>query len=164
MNIPKLERNQLASLIVAVGALVGFIALLLVSLRIGEQGHNSCPAIGEGCSVIGHIPGESFLGLGALAIVAVAGAFMAIKPHKPDAKQAKPIVRQVPESAAKLKGEEKAVYDLLVRHEGTVFQGDIIKELGYSKVKTSRILDRLEANGLVERRRRGMANMVIAKG
>ena len=32
-----------------------------------------------------------------------------------------------------------------------------------SKVKITRILDKLEASGLVERKRRGMTNVVMAK-
>ena len=62
-----------------------------------------------------------------------------------------------------LAGDEKTLYSFILNNEGTVFQNDMVKNLGYSKVKTSRILDRLEAKGLVERRRRGMANLIVLK-
>ena len=38
---------------------------------------------------------------------------------------------------------------------------DLIKESGMNKVKVSRILDRLEGKGLIDRKRRGMTNIVI---
>ncbi|RLE76927.1 MAG: transcriptional regulator, partial [Thermoprotei archaeon] len=34
---------------------------------------------------------------------------------------------------------------------------------GFSKAKVSRILDKLEAMGLVERKRRGMSNIVLLR-
>ena len=46
---------------------------------------------------------------------------------------------------------------------GSVFQSDIMKTTGFSKVKVSRLLDRLEQKGLIERKRRGMTNLVVAK-
>ena len=47
--------------------------------------------------------------------------------------------------------------------QGAVFQGELVEKMGYSKVKVSRILDKLEGQNLIERRRRGLANMVLIK-
>ena len=46
---------------------------------------------------------------------------------------------------------------------GSVYQSDIMKKTGFSKVKVSRVLDKLEQKGLLERKRRGMTNLVVAK-
>jgi uncharacterized membrane protein len=62
-----------------------------------------------------------------------------------------------------LQDDERKVYDLIVNAEGFMFQNDLIEKTGYSKVKVSRILDKLEMKGIVERRRRGMANIVVLK-
>lgn len=62
-----------------------------------------------------------------------------------------------------LDSDEKKVAEVLREKDGSVFQSDVIKALGYSKVKVSRILDRMEQKGLVERKRRGMANLVVLK-
>lgn len=40
-------------------------------------------------------------------------------------------------------------------------QGDLVALSGYSKAKVSRLLDRLEAKGLVVRLRRGMSKRVV---
>ncbi|MFH0831525.1 MAG: MarR family transcriptional regulator [archaeon] len=61
-----------------------------------------------------------------------------------------------------LNREEKAVYGILMK-EGSMFQADIVDKSGFSKVKVTRILDRLEGKQLIERKRRGMSNIVILK-
>ncbi len=72
-------------------------------------------------------------------------------------------VAKVSEDAIKSLGDdEKKLYKMVVA-EGAVFQGDIVDKSGYSKVKVTRILDKLEGRGFVERRRRGLANMIVAK-
>lgn len=62
-----------------------------------------------------------------------------------------------------LDGDAKKVVAVLREKGGSAFQSDVIRETGYSKVKVSRILDRMEHGGLVERKRRGMANLVVIK-
>jgi len=60
-----------------------------------------------------------------------------------------------------LNEEEKKIVDLIQLKEGSIYQSDLIKESGMNKVKVSRILDRLEGKGLIDRKRRGMTNIVI---
>lgn len=64
---------------------------------------------------------------------------------------------------SKLEEGEKRVYELLKAAKGSMFQGDLIKQLGYTKVTVSRILDRMEQKDIVERKRRGMSNLVVLK-
>ena len=51
----------------------------------------------------------------------------------------------------------------LVEENKTIFQGDIIEKAGFSKAKVTRIIDRLEGKGFVERKRRGLTNVVVFK-
>ena len=62
-----------------------------------------------------------------------------------------------------LSKSEKKVYDFLLSKGGVAFQSEIVETLNLSKSTVSIILDKLEAKGLVERRRRGMSNIVIVK-
>ncbi len=64
---------------------------------------------------------------------------------------------------SKLDEEERVVYEILKNSEGSAYQSDIIRESGFSKVKVTRILDRLEGKRVVERKRRGMTNIVILR-
>jgi uncharacterized membrane protein len=77
---------------------------------------------------------------------------------------------QNPESRAladidtsKLDEDEKKVYEMIKAAGGSMFQGDVIKQLGYTKVTVSRLIDKLEMKGIVERKRRGMSNLVVLK-
>ncbi|MBI2668790.1 hypothetical protein HYX14_03025 [Candidatus Woesearchaeota archaeon] len=62
-----------------------------------------------------------------------------------------------------LDDEEKKIYGLIQAKGGSAFQGDLVRETGFSKVKITRILDKLELNGVLERKRRGMTNIIVLK-
>lgn len=59
--------------------------------------------------------------------------------------------------------EEKKCYEILKNNGGSSYQTDLIKETGYSKVKITRILDKLESMGILDRKRRGMTNIIVLK-
>lgn len=59
--------------------------------------------------------------------------------------------------------EEKRVMELVITNQGSMYQSDLMKETQFSKVKVTRILDRLEGKQLIERKRRGMTNIVILR-
>lgn len=64
---------------------------------------------------------------------------------------------------ATLSEEEKIIYTLLKEHEGSMYQSDVIKTTGFPKVKITRILDKLEHHNVLERKRRGMTNIIVLK-
>lgn len=64
---------------------------------------------------------------------------------------------------SKFDSEEKKIYELLNQNNGSLYQSDLIKETGFSKVKITRIIDKMESRGIVERKRRGMTNIVVLK-
>jgi len=62
-----------------------------------------------------------------------------------------------------LSPNERKVLSLLMSKGGVAFQSEIVEGLGLPKSTVSVILDKLEARGIVERRRRGISNIVIVK-
>ncbi len=52
---------------------------------------------------------------------------------------------------------------ILADEGGTIFQSQLVEMSGFSKSKVSLVLDRLEARGVLERRRHGMSNAVVLK-
>ena len=72
-------------------------------------------------------------------------------------------VQKAKTAAKELGAEEAKVIDILTTENGMIFQNELVERLQISKVKATRILDKLEAKGLIERRRRGMTNAVIFK-
>ncbi len=62
-----------------------------------------------------------------------------------------------------LEGKEKEVYMILIQNNGVMLQKELLEKTGFPKSTLSVVLDRLEAKGLIERRRRGMSNIVVLK-
>lgn len=92
-----------------------------------------------------------YVGTIADAVLLILGILLVVKKEK---KIVKPKVA--------LEGDEKRVFDM-VAAEGMIFQSELVERLSLSKVQVTRILDKLEGKGVIERRRRGMTNAVIAK-
>ena len=59
--------------------------------------------------------------------------------------------------------QEKEVVKILQEESGAVFQSSLMERLGVGKVGITRLLDKLEAKQIVERKRRGMNNIVVLK-
>ena len=59
--------------------------------------------------------------------------------------------------------DERNIMNIILREEGSIFQSSLVTETKLSKVKITRILDRLEGKKLIERKRRGMSNVVLLK-
>lgn len=59
--------------------------------------------------------------------------------------------------------DERSIVQLIVDEGGTIFQSELVERSGFSKSKVSLVLDRLEARRVLERRRRGMSNVVVLK-
>ena len=59
--------------------------------------------------------------------------------------------------------DEKRIVGIIIDADGTIFQSQLVEKSGYSKSKVSLILDRLEAKRILERKRRGMSNVIVMK-
>jgi hypothetical protein len=59
--------------------------------------------------------------------------------------------------------DERMLVQIVADEGGTVFQSQLVEMSGFSKSKVSLVLDRLEARGVLERRRHGMSNAVVLK-
>ena len=65
--------------------------------------------------------------------------------------------------AKTLKDNEQKIYRAIIEADGIIEQSELPEKTGLSKASVSRALDLLESRGLVERRRRGMGNIVLLK-
>ncbi|MFP4175536.1 MAG: helix-turn-helix transcriptional regulator [Halobacteriales archaeon] len=71
--------------------------------------------------------------------------------------------REWEERANELRNGEKEIYEVVLDSDGVVEQSTIVEETDLSKSHVSRKLDVLESRKLVERKRRGMRNVVVLK-
>ena len=59
--------------------------------------------------------------------------------------------------------DERKVIDLLLNENGAMFQSSLMEKMEIGKVKATRLLDKLESKQLIERKRRGMNNIIVLK-
>lgn len=59
--------------------------------------------------------------------------------------------------------DEKEVIKILQEENGAIFQSSLMERIDSGKVKITRLLDKLEAKQIIERKRRGMNNIVVLK-
>lgn len=62
-----------------------------------------------------------------------------------------------------LKDDEQKVFQAVLNSDGIIAQSELSDLTGVSKSNVSRALDLLESRGYVERRRRGMGNIIVLK-
>ncbi|MBI4153961.1 hypothetical protein HY501_01365 [Candidatus Woesearchaeota archaeon] len=97
-------------------------------------------------------------------LILVLGFYLLILPVnflEPSSTEAKREFKPV--NLERLSEDEKKIYDILKLKDGSAYQTDLIKETGFSKVKITRVLDKMEFSGCLERKRRGMTNIIVLK-
>lgn len=146
-------------------AVLLIIVLAIIKINIDEEGEFLCKLVEASPTVSleecpAHNNPTSWYLMAAFAasvLILVAGVYLFfLQPRKGQVKDLKTNI-------SKLGGEEATVYRLITSQDGMMYQSDIIKQMGLTKVKVSRILDRLEGQGIIERKRRGMTNVVVLK-
>ena len=160
-----LTNRNLGAILVAV-AIVLFVLLVAIKLKFDSMAEvqctdNNCPFHDQTSTWL------VFAGLGVSALLIASGVFLLFGNRHQEENDAISLTSRgkelAPVDVSQLEEEEKQVYDVLKEKGGSLFQGDMIKETGFSKVKITRILDRLEQKNVVERKRRGMSNLVVLR-
>jgi uncharacterized membrane protein len=144
-------------------SIVLFFVMLSVTNEINSYLHESCnhPA-GEVCPMASELPVQSYVGFSLDFAIGAFGVFLVYKSRQIQRFQSEK-KHDLERTLKELDGDEKTVYETIAGSDGVVFQSDIVEKTQFPKVKVTRILDRMEHKGLVERRRRGMSNIVLIK-
>ena len=61
-----------------------------------------------------------------------------------------------------LNSQEKEATNLIIKEKG-IFQKTLMEKMNLGKVGMTRLLDKLESKGIIERKRRGMNNFIALK-
>lgn len=78
--------------------------------------------------------------------------------------KAEKVVEQKEYDITKLNSEEKKVFYFIKENKDKgVYQSNIVEHFNFPKSKVSRILDKLEQVEIIERKRRGMTNIILLK-
>ena len=118
---------------------------------------------GSECTMYNTIKTQTGLSLAIVGVIIAIGLFIMFSKPKE-----RIVIKKIREKKKKinldgLDRDEKAVIELLQKENGAIFQRTLMEKLEIGKVKTTRLLDKLEAKQLIERKRRGMNNIVVLK-
>jgi len=161
-------RNRVVGfLIIFVALLMGFI-IYAFNRAMTEIVNASCEH-GSSCPMWGTIDFQTNVSIAIMSFVIIIGLYL-IFFGKEEKRITEEEIRNISikkenyeEVLKTLTDEEKTVFESIIDSNGTIFQSDLTDKTNFNKVKVTRILDKLEGRGLIERRRRGMTNVVIIK-
>jgi len=161
-----MENKNAGWIMLGISVLIVFL-IYLFNNTLMESVRSSC-FIQHGdvnsCEMYDSVNYQTYFALGIVGVLVIFSLFLIFS--KPDEKI---IVKKIKEKKVEKKvdlssfrPEEKQVYNF-VKENGAIFQADLIERTGFSKARMTRIVDKLEGFGLVERKRRGMTNVVVIK-
>ncbi len=124
---------------------------------------NSTCSMGPSCSMYDTLRIQTWISIAIASIILLIGLFFifAKEPERIIIKTVKQKKKEIDMSI--LGKEEKEVVKLLQSESGAMFQSTLMEKLGIGKVGMTRLIDKLEAKQIVERKRRGMNNIVVLK-
>ena len=171
-----MNNKQVGLMITSFAAILGLV-IFFFNRALSQIVSTSCDH-GPTCPMWGSIRFHTNISLALTVVILLIGLYFVffggvnqiqnsktgIKTESKSSKKAKKttesVILEIPED---LNPDEKQVLTVVVEEDGTIFQSAIVEKTQLSKVKITRILDKLEGKGLIERKRRGMTNVVILK-
>lgn len=143
------------------------IVILLFNTALKDIVATSCSLEhdADSCPMYDTISKQTFLALGIVGLLIIVGFVLIFsKPEEKIVVKTKTIKEKKKKiDVSKLDKKEKEVVELLQKENGGMFQADLMEKLEIGKVGLTRLLDKLEAKQIVERKRRGMNNIVVLK-
>ncbi len=166
-------RNRVVGiLIIVIALLIGFI-IYSFNQTMTSIVNASC-SHGPSCPMWGTIEFQTNVSIGIMLFIIIIGLYLIfwskeerivtkIKTFKTQVEPKKITKENYQKVMSTLTGDEKKVLLKIIESQGTIFQSDLVDKTKFTKVKVTRILDRLEGKRLIERKRRGMTNVIILK-
>lgn len=157
-----MKNKNVGYLIVGI-AVVMLVIILLFNNVIKENIGLTC-SHGPTCAMYKDLNIQTWISLIVVAIVFLIGLFLVF------AKENEKIVlktrtvkeKSKPLSLEGLDNKEKEAVKL-IQEKGGIFQAELMEKLSTGKVGITRLLDKLEAKQIIERKRRGMNNFVVIR-
>jgi len=156
-----MKNKNVGYLITGIAVVVGFIIYIFNNALKDIVGETCTHGIE--CNMYDTIAIQTWISVGITALILVIGLFLIFAKE-----EEKIVIKKVkqPKKKIDLSGldkREKEVIKILQKENGTVFQADLMEKLGTGKVGLTRLLDKLEAKQIIERKRRGMNNVVVLR-
>lgn len=160
-----MKNRNVGWLIIGISIVIGII-ILIFNLGLKNIVGQTC-SHGSSCTMYDTIAIQTWVSMAIAGLIFVIGLFLILSKEETKiitkTKKIHIEEKRKPIDYSKLDKEEKIIVKTIEEAQGTIFQSDLVDKTGFSKVKVSRILDRLEGRQIIERKRRGMTNVVILK-
>lgn len=156
-----MENKNVGLLIIGIAVIIGIIVLIFNSALVSIVGE-TCN-MGSKCTMYDTIRTQTWLSISIAGIILVIGLFILfLKPKE------RIVIKTLKEKKKKLNldgldSQERKVIEMLQGENGTIFQATLMEKMEIGKVGMTRLLDKLEAKQLIERKRRGMNNVIVLK-
>jgi uncharacterized membrane protein len=155
-------RNREVGYIITGISIVIFAIIFIFNGAVKRILEQSC-SHGPTCTMYDGLSIQTWISVAIAAIILLIGIVMIFMKEKE-----KIIFRQKKEKISKvdyskLDETEKKVVKMLESENGAVFQKNLMDKLEIGKVGITRLLDKLESKQVIERKRRGMNNIVVLK-
>ena len=160
-----MENKYVGFLLIGISIAI-IVIIFLFSSALKEISASSCSMEASSCPMNKSIDKQTYLSLGIIGLlIFVAFILIFSKPQEKIIVKTRTIEKKFQKKEIDikdLKQEEKKVLEL-IQNNKAIFQAELIEKTKFGKAKITRILDRLEGKGFVERKRRGMTNIVVLK-
>ncbi len=170
-------RNRIVGyIIIGIGLLIGFI-IWTFNHALTDIINTQC-SHGDSCPMWGTLEFQTNMSIGLMIFIVLIGLYLVffgeeekivtrvetkIKKVKEQINPKELSKENYTNALAKLNEEEAKVLETIIANEGSMMQSELVAKTNLSKVKITRILDKLELKELIERKRRGMTNIVNLK-
>jgi predicted transcriptional regulator len=166
-------RNRVIGiLIIIIAILMGFI-IFSFNRALTDIVNTAC-SHGPSCPMWGTIEFQTNVSIGIMIFIVIIGLYLIffskeekvitkIKTLKQQIEPKKITKENYQKIMSTLSQDEKVILEKIIESQGTIFQSDLVDKTKFTKVKITRTLDKLEGKGLIERKRRGMTNVIILK-
>ncbi|MFH1326848.1 MAG: MarR family transcriptional regulator [archaeon] len=156
-----MENKNVGILIIGIAVVLAIIVLMFNAVLMDIT--DATCSHGDSCEMYSSIKTQTGISLAIVGVIIIIGlVIMFMKPKE------KIIIKKIKDKKKRIKLEgleksEKKVVELLKKEGNAIFQAELMEKLEIGKVKTTRMLDKLESKGIIERKRRGMNNIVVLK-
>jgi len=156
-----MQNKTVGWIIIIIGLVVGIIVWIF-NLGLKRIVGDTCTH-GPTCSMYDTIAVQTWISMAIVGVILIIGIIIIfLKPKE------KVIIKTIkekkkPKDYSLLDKKEKEVVDLIIKEGNAMFQADLMEKLQIGKVGITRLLDKLEAKQIIERKRRGMNNIVVLK-
>lgn len=156
-----MKNKQVGMLVIGIAVVIAVVVFLFNNAMTNIV-NTSC-SHGPSCAMYGDIKTQTYVSMAIIAVIIIIGIVLMLSK---ESVQIRTIKAREAKSKIDLTGldkDEKQVIKIVQEENGAIFQASLMEKMSIGKVGMTRLLDKLEAKQIIERKRRGMNNVIVLK-